>query len=302
MGAGDSTIPNCTGVGRDALFVRPGEVGVTCDVSYPGYLSYDGGPAAISVVESAACVPLVFSDSSNRSGCGFEQPLEAALKAVWPSEDSSIQFVHGRGHGTDDNRGFLRGDSLLVVIVVTDEDDCSAQDLSVFDSSSVNPNAPAINLACHYAGDKLYGVQRYVDHLKHVRPNNDNVIFSVVAGVPAELVADDFRGVYDLTQSADAKRYYDAVLAHPLMQERIDDPGDGAGHVSPSCVKLVAAAPDAFSTEVLHAATPPRRLVAVARGFGENAVLGSLCRDHFGDTMGHLIRAVGEKMSGQSGR
>lgn len=290
MGAGNDAISFCKGTGQDGYFVRPGSVGVTCAVSYPGYLNYDGGPAALSVVDSAACVPLVFAEENRGNGCGFEQPLEAALKAVWPGDNHSIQFAQGSGHADDDtNRGFLRDDSLLVVIVVTDEDDCSAQDLSLFAPASEDPNAPDINLRCHFGGDKLYGVQRYVDSLKHVRPDNDNVIFAVVAGVPAELVSDDFRARYDLTKANDAQRYYDDVLAAPLMQEQVVNPMDGTGHVAPSCAMA--------NGETIGLTTPPRRLVEVARGFGVNSVLGSLCTDGFGTTMGHLIRAVGEKLS-----
>jgi hypothetical protein len=46
------------------------------------------------------------------SGCGFEQPFKAARLAL------------------TGNQGFLRDDALLLVVFVTDEDDCSAQDYS----------------------------------------------------------------------------------------------------------------------------------------------------------------------------
>ena len=49
------------------------------------------------------------------NGCGFEQQLEAVTKALDENE-------------TPENRGFVRDGSLLAVIFITDEDDCSAQD------------------------------------------------------------------------------------------------------------------------------------------------------------------------------
>ncbi len=50
-------------------------------------------------------------------GCGFEQPLKAARLAL-------------SGYATG-SQGFLRDDALLLVVFVTDEDDCSA-DLALF--------------------------------------------------------------------------------------------------------------------------------------------------------------------------
>jgi hypothetical protein len=48
------------------------------------------------------------------SGCGFEQPFKAARLALTSS------------------KGFLRDDALLLVVFVTDEDDCSATDTTLF--------------------------------------------------------------------------------------------------------------------------------------------------------------------------
>ena len=66
--------------------------------------------------------------SLTATGCGYEQPLEAALKALWPATDTSVEFLYGEGHGAGTNAGFLRDDSLLIVVVITDEDDCSAEE------------------------------------------------------------------------------------------------------------------------------------------------------------------------------
>jgi hypothetical protein len=41
---------------------------------------------------------------------------------------------------------------------------------------------------------------------------------------------------------------------------------------------------------------PPHRLVEVAKGFGNDGVLGSLCTDDFGATTGRLIRAIGTRL------
>ncbi len=57
-------------------------------------------------------------------GCTFEQPLEAMYKAL----DSSNSA----------NTGFVRDAANLAVILITDEDDCSASDPQLFDSSQTD--------------------------------------------------------------------------------------------------------------------------------------------------------------------
>ena len=55
------------------------------------------------------------------AGCGFEAPLEAVYRVL------TTPAI---------NPGFLRDDALLVVILMTDEDDCSAPpDTTLFDPS-----------------------------------------------------------------------------------------------------------------------------------------------------------------------
>ncbi|HTL36708.1 MAG TPA: hypothetical protein VL326_26420, partial [Kofleriaceae bacterium] len=52
-------------------------------------------------------------------GCGFEQPFAATQLAL-------------SKHGTDTRDAFLRDDALLLVVFVTDEDDCSATTQALF--------------------------------------------------------------------------------------------------------------------------------------------------------------------------
>jgi hypothetical protein len=304
MGIGSENRWGCTAQGNDGIFVRPGEVGVTCDVSYPGYLAYEGGAAPLVTANTVSCVPLVFSDVTN-FGCGFEQPLEASLKAVWPVANPDVTFLAGHGHGMDENSGFLREDSLFIVIIVTDEDDCSTQDQTIFGRyEPSDPSQPGVdvplNLRCFLNQDKLRDPQRYVDSLKRLRPHNDNVVFAVIGGIPSDLVSDDYRNQFDFSMPDQRAAYLDGILADTRMQEVVmgqDSPG--AEHLAPSCTSSVAtiSPPNTFPTETYHTAQPPRRLVEVVRGFGPQGVLGSMCASDFGSTTGHIIRAVGERLT-----
>lgn len=277
----NSGIQGCEGRGRDGVFVQPTAENLAgCDVSTPNYLSFEGSPGALATVDTVACVPVVGEDY----GCGYEQPLEATLKALWPSADNRVPFLDAssHGHGDAENAGFLRPDSLLVVVVVTDEDDCSAKDPHIFAiDSMLDPGDPLLqigpNVRCLGAPSGLYATQRYLDGLRALRPNNPNLIFAVIGGVPPDLLPDS--GEPDFA----------AVLADPRMQSQIDDQGThddpNEDHGATSCM----------SSD--DRAEAPRRLVEVASAFGANGVLTSLCTDDFGDTAGRLIRAIGTRLA-----
>jgi hypothetical protein len=268
-------------------------------MAYPGYLSYTAESSA-SPAESASCVPLAFPDPESdvgwRPGCGYEQPLEATLKSVWPKADDALSFHSGHGHGDEKNAGFLRENSVLVVVIVTDEDDCSIANSDFLEDqkpNSVYASQP-VSLRCYLNPDKLQAPARYIEHLKALRPNNDNVIFTVIAGIPTELVADDFRSHYDFEAPKQVDQYFADVLAASDMQEKTIDEQTMFGRIAPACSRTIDG--------VEHAATPPRRLVEVARGFGAQGVLGSICAEDFGKTTGHIIRALAEKLSAAAGR
>ncbi len=63
-------------------------------------------------------------------GCGFEQPLEALYLAL--NEDQSQPM----------NPGFVRGAAQLTVVILSDEDDCSAAGPQLFDPSQTSMDSP----------------------------------------------------------------------------------------------------------------------------------------------------------------
>lgn len=66
-----------------------------------------------TLADSFSCVA-----SLGASGCGFESPLKAIERALDPSRS--------------DNAGFLRHGAFLAIVILTDEDDASVKDNSVF--------------------------------------------------------------------------------------------------------------------------------------------------------------------------
>jgi hypothetical protein len=170
------------------------------DVAAPGS---DGGTRIQNYNGGIAALPDVFKCIAQLgiTGCGFEQHLESMEEAL-----------DGSNTG---NAGFLRDDAYLAVIILADEDDCSAQDPSLFDpnpqlNTSLSlygantsyrctewgvtcdgmtlPRVAADYTTCGPRADSpyLWHPQHYFDFLKNdVKKGNSNLLIgAVIAGNP----------------------------------------------------------------------------------------------------------------------
>jgi hypothetical protein len=294
-------IEKCEGLGDDGVLQHAPSPEVRgCSASYPPFLTYRSATDDVAqVARDLSCIAVLGTD-----GCGFEQPLEAALKALWPSSDDSITFLGdaqggGRtGHGDAANAGFLRPShradtSLLAVVVVTDEDDCSSKDTShLRPAHFLDPSREAdrtligqgLNARCLLNPDNLHDVTGYADALRALRPDSEGlVVLGVIAGIPAELVTRDALAAVDFADPGGREAFYEDLLADPMMQPKIDpqgtpDPADD--RVQASCET-----PNGL-------AYPPVRLVETARAFGRDAVVQSICQDDFGPAIDAILAAI----------
>lgn len=200
------------------------------------------------------------------TGCGYEQPLEAMKRALSP----------GR------NPGFLRPAAMLGVLIVTDEDDCSAFDGGAMfgdpNATIASPLGPRTSFRCFEfgvacAGDtnpRAFGtktgcvarptspympsVQSYVDFLRGLKADPTQVVVSTIAG------------------NVDDQRT--AVVAADL-----DDPTRPI--VQASC----------FSAS--GEAAPALRLRSFRDGFPDRSAGSTVCNDNLGDALvdfGQLVR------------
>jgi hypothetical protein len=132
------------------------------------------------------------------SGCGFEQPLEAMRRALNGSNPA--------------NANFLRKDALLAVIFITDEDDCSTYDTSMF-APSTDPESflgPKKSFRCFEFGvtcdvsdprelgersscepnessQYMEGVQQYVEFLRGLKQWESQIMVAGIVGDPSPI-------------------------------------------------------------------------------------------------------------------
>ncbi len=122
------------------LLARDGSGGTVPTYADKGFLAWDPGQALAPPGEADQGALLGKLDTMVRGvglgGCGFESPLESMYRfLVDPLPYETIPVIDGKAtpQGTDQvvlqqRADFLRPDSALVVILVTDENDCSIRE------------------------------------------------------------------------------------------------------------------------------------------------------------------------------
>ncbi|HMI91747.1 MAG TPA: hypothetical protein VK509_10315, partial [Polyangiales bacterium] len=263
----------CDTPGDDAVLQNRGDNSqLGCAASYtPPFVNATASMGAADV--AARDIECMFRGIDVEGGCGFEHPLEAALKAL-SSEDQPWRFLWTTPQGEQANRGFLRKDALLAVLVMTDEDDCSFLDLDAARTGSPRfPGHPA-SLRCALAPEALMPLSRFFHGLRGLKQRPTDVVFGAIAGVPEELVASNEPGVY-----AQALADQRMVLA---LDGSEDDP---VTTLVPAC------------TQGEQSADPARRLLELADMFGKRGIMQSICAASIRPALHAFARTIGQAVS-----
>jgi hypothetical protein len=221
------------------------------------------------------------------AGCYPPQPLESALKALWPSQAAAggLIFADGSASGPLENAGFLRPDSLLVVIVVSDVDDCSTNrgaELAGLDSAGLLRR-------CSVRPELRYGLDRYATALRSLRPGaSDLVMFFALAGIPRDSVTPALLEETSFDRDEERERFYDELLALPALQP------DALGGSGPQGV--ADGTPPIVCTTPGGPVYPTRRLVELTRAFGANGLVQSLCLEDLGSPLRQILRSIGRRL------
>jgi len=254
MGLGelDGVVENCSGLGDNGALLAGGEGMAECSPPPHNFLQYDADSPHDNAAAELGCLA-----SLGIKGCGFEQQLESALKAL------------------------------------TDEDDCSSRDYSHF---APGASSSGLNTRCHFESmrgeaSNIYATQRYVDGLRALRPDHDNLVFfGAITGVPLAPVSADELAKIDFADDAERDAFYDDLLAHPDMQEKVNDMG------TPDVPEDDGIAPVCSVTN--GRAYPARRIVEVARGFGSNSMVQSICQETFASAIEPILQRMAASFSG----
>jgi hypothetical protein len=261
LGVGESAVVSCDTAGDDGLFITTSrETEAPCggfSLADTSWLSFQVDDAA-GFNQGFACLAQLGTD-----GCGLEQQLEASHRAL------TTHMAVGGPH-----EGFFRSNSVVSVIFVTDEDDCSATDTGFYDGS---PSAVSmlgrLSTRCSQHPDRLHPVERYIQTFRNLELDRQgDVMVSAITGVPHDLVRDP----NDID--------YASLLADERMQFRIDP--DNEARLIPAC-----------EYGGVGSASPARRIVEVVRPFAEddNGLVQSICQPDLRPAM----EAIGRSIAGR---
>jgi hypothetical protein len=109
------------------------------------------------------------------------------------------------------------------------------------------------------------------------------VLFAAIVGVPVDLVDQIALAEVDWNDDAEREAHYDKILSDDRMAEVPRERTAGSGvldQLTPSCESDNGIA------------FPPRRIVSLAREFGPNSLVQSICGDNLGPPIDIIIRQV----------
>jgi hypothetical protein len=243
-------------------------------VNVNGMANYTG-----DIADVFSCIAQV-----GEGGCGFEHQFESVLRALGADGAAA----------PPQNANFLRADAFLAIVLITNEDDCSAPpDSDLFDSSSAtidSPLGPLQSYRCNEFGHLCGG------HAPPRQPANPPVDLSGMC-----VSAEDGRllRIHDIVTAmkrlkADPSKVLVAAITGPPTPYKVNvgpsqtklDPSMWP-YVEFSCVQQT---PGGGTVD----GAPAVRLKQLIDAFGANGTFETICADDFGPALQRIAQQVGQ--------
>jgi hypothetical protein len=292
MGAGDTSIAGCDATGgkngifqyapRGTCTASGLDAGATYISDIAGQRNYTG-----NLQDVFTCIAAI-----GETGCGFEHQFAAILRALG---------ADGRP-APSENQGFLRPDAYLAIILITNEDDCSATPgVPLFDTGS-NTNiasqlGPPSNFRCNEFGHICDGM-----HPNRMAPNND-----MAATVSYTSCASNDAEGYLLSAEDTANRIK-ALKADPsqIIVASIQGPATPytVNWKAPSTADASCGAASCPWPVIAHSCTasdgsfadPGVRTAEFVSKFGVNGVVLPICVDSFAASLDRIAMLINAQL------
>jgi len=284
MGAGDGSIAGCDATGgKNGIFQYTARGSCAATGLDPGatFISDIGGVRNYTgnLSDTFSCIAAL-----GEQGCGFEQPLAALTRALGADGQPT----------PDEDVGFLRPDAYLAIVMIGNEDDCSAPAGSPLYDTAVNytldaPLGPVANFRCNEFGHICDGAPPV-----RFAPNNDvNATRAYSSCEPSDgagllLNVGETAARIKALKSDPAQVIVAAITGPPSpytvqwkMPTISDEPGPW-----PVIAHSCTAADGSFGD-------PSIRTTAFVNEFGANGLLVPICEDDFAPA----LRRIADKIS-----
>jgi hypothetical protein len=221
-----------------------------------------------------------------QSGCGFEQQFAAIARSLGADGQAP----------PSENQGFLRSDAYLAIVMITNEDDCSASPgVPLYDQSNITIDSslgPPIGFRCNEYGHVCDGV-----HPDRHAPNDDvNATRTYDSCVSAEdgallRVADIAAGLKKLKTDPDNQIVFAAIsgLATPYTVHWKAPPAGSDTKPWPEISHSCMAADGSF-------ADPSPRISQLVREFGSNGLQLNICGGEFTGALSTIADKIADRI------
>jgi hypothetical protein len=289
MGAGDGSISGCDPLGgkngifqytaRGTCAASPLQAGATFISDVDGVRNYTG-----NLEDAFTCIAAL-----GESGCGFERPFAAITRALGADGQPPPA----------ENQAFLRPDAYLAIVMITNEDDCSAKPgVSLYDVNTnrnlADPLGPPSNFRCNEfghlcdgappnrfapgddvnarvsygscvsneGGGYLLGVQDTANRIKALKADDGQIMVAAITGAPSSYAVR-----WKAPPSGDSSCGGGTSCPWPVIDH--------------ACV----AADQSF-------ADPAVRVAELVGKFGANGLVTSICDDNFAPSLLNVANEI----------
>jgi hypothetical protein len=287
MGAGDGSIDGCDSTGgKNGIFQYTArgtctatglDPGATFISNINGVKNYTGNLADVFT-----CIAAL-----GENGCGFEQPFAAITRAL--GADGAPPPA--------ENQGFLRPDAYLAVVLITNEDDCSAiPGVPLYDTTAnmslADTLGPVANFRCNEFGHMCDGAPP-----SRLAPGGDvNATHTYSSCQPAESsgllrsVADTAARLKAL--KADPDQVIFAAITGPEAPYTVQwkTPSTNDSGPWPVIAHSCTSSDGSF-------ADPSVRTSALVREFGANGLVLPICADDFAPALERIAGKIIDHIS-----
>jgi hypothetical protein len=208
-------------------------------------------------------------------GCGFEHQLGALRRALGGDPAAAMP---------PQNAGFLRPNARLGLVLITDEDDCSApagSDLFAADAAAVAAYGPRDSYRCNEFGHLCGGAPPPRAAVSSLTCEPNETATSRL--VPVRDFVDFFDGL-----KADPDMLRVAAIAGPPTpygtRTIVTDAGNAETRIAPSCMGSAASG--------AGDAAPAVRLRSFVDAFGARGLFETICAADFGPAMEHIAASL----------
>jgi hypothetical protein len=304
MGAGDGSVSGCDSTGgKNGVFqyTARGTCSTTGLQDGQTFISNIGGVANYTGnLESVfTCIAAL-----GEGGCGFEHQFASITRALG---------VDGFGGPPAENAMFLRPDAYLVIVLITNEDDCSASPgqgpnnrIPLFDTS-VNTNimsqlGPPANFRCNEFGHLCDDGTGNYTHPNRNAPGNDVAATVMYPACRSNDTEGYLLGVMDTAQrikslKADPSQVLVAAITGPAMPYTV-------GWKAPSTTDTSCGAASCPWPQIAHSCTasdgsfadPSVRIVEFVNQFGANGLVLPICSDSFGASLDRIAMLINAQL------